>query len=103
MTLKKGKEIIGYYLEKVKVSPETNPEIQEITRVFQTHILHNRIVLWEVTRQYLFNLVELFMVFSHFKWDHKADDGILIEYQKMSLIEEITVENLDPTKEQLQG
>ena len=35
MTLKKTKEIIGYYLEKVKVSPETDPEIQEITRVFQ--------------------------------------------------------------------
>ena len=39
------------------------------------------------------------MVFSHFKWDHKADDCILIEYQKMSLIEEIIIENLDPTKE----
>ena len=26
------------------------------------------------------------MVFSNFKWDHKADDCILIEYQKMSLI-----------------
>ena len=39
------------------------------------------------------------MVFSHFKLDRKADDCILIEYQKMSLIEEITVENLDPTKE----
>ena len=36
------------------------------------------------------------MIFSHFKWDHKADDCILIEYQKMSLIEEITIENLDP-------
>ena len=35
MTLKKTKEIIGSYLEKVKVSPETDPEIQEITRVFQ--------------------------------------------------------------------
>ena len=35
MTLKKTKEIIGYYLEKVKVSPETNPKIQEITREFQ--------------------------------------------------------------------
>jgi transposase len=35
MTLKKVKEIIGSYLEKVKVSPETDPEIQEITRVFQ--------------------------------------------------------------------
>ena len=35
------------------------------------------------------------MVFSHFKWYHKADDCILIKYQKMSLIEEITVENLD--------
>ena len=35
MTLKKTKEIIGYYLEKVKVSPETDPEIQEITREFQ--------------------------------------------------------------------
>ena len=32
MTLKKTKEIIGSYLEKVKVSPETDPEIQEITR-----------------------------------------------------------------------
>ena len=31
MTLKKTKEIIGSYLEKVKVSPETDPEIQEIT------------------------------------------------------------------------
>ena len=30
MTLKKAKEIIGYYLEKVKVSPETDPKIQEI-------------------------------------------------------------------------
>jgi transposase len=35
MTLKKTKEIIGYYLEKVKVSPEKDPEIQEITREFQ--------------------------------------------------------------------
>ena len=35
MTLKKTKEIIGSYLEKVKVSPETDPEIQEITRKFQ--------------------------------------------------------------------
>ena len=35
MTLKKAKEIIGSYLEKVKVSPETDPEIQEITRIFQ--------------------------------------------------------------------
>ena len=35
MTLKKAKEIIGSYLEKVKVSPETDPEIQEITRAFQ--------------------------------------------------------------------
>ena len=35
MTLKKTKEIIGYYLEKVKLSPETDPEIQEITRNFQ--------------------------------------------------------------------
>ena len=35
------------------------------------------------------------MVFSNFKWGHKADDCILIEYQKMSLIESITVENLD--------
>ena len=35
MTLKNTKEIIGYYLEKVKVSPETDPEIQEITREFQ--------------------------------------------------------------------
>ena len=39
------------------------------------------------------------MMFSHFKWDHKADDSILIKYQKMSLIESITVENLDQTKE----
>jgi hypothetical protein len=37
MTLKKTKEIIGYYLEKVKVSPETDPEIQEITREFQNN------------------------------------------------------------------
>ena len=35
MTWKKTKEIIVYYLEKVKVSPETDPEIQEITREFQ--------------------------------------------------------------------
>jgi transposase len=35
MTLKKTKEIIGSYLEKVKVSPETDPEIQKITREFQ--------------------------------------------------------------------
>ena len=35
MTLKKTKEIIGSYLEKVKVSPETDPEIKEITREFQ--------------------------------------------------------------------
>ena len=35
MTLKKTKEIIGSCLEKVKVSPETDPEIQEITRIFQ--------------------------------------------------------------------
>ena len=35
MTLKKTKKIIGSYLEKVKVSPETDPEIQEITREFQ--------------------------------------------------------------------
>ena len=28
MTWKKTKEIIGSYLEKVKVSPETDPEIQ---------------------------------------------------------------------------
>ena len=35
MTLKKTKEIIVYYLEKVKFSPETDPEIQEITRVFK--------------------------------------------------------------------
>ena len=35
ITLKKTKEIIGSYLEKVKVSPETDPEIQEITREFQ--------------------------------------------------------------------
>ena len=35
MTLKKTKEIIGSYLEKVKVSPETDPNIQELTREFQ--------------------------------------------------------------------
>ena len=35
MTLKKAKEIIGSYLEKVKFSPETDPEIQKITREFQ--------------------------------------------------------------------
>ena len=35
MTLKKTKEIIGSDLQKVKVYPETDPEIQEITRVFQ--------------------------------------------------------------------
>ena len=35
MTWKKTKEIIGYYLEKVKLSPETDPEIQGITRNFQ--------------------------------------------------------------------
>ena len=35
MTLKKTKEIIGSYLEKVKFFPETDPKIQEITREFQ--------------------------------------------------------------------
>ena len=35
MTFKKTKEIIGYYLEKVKFFPEIDPEIQETTRVFQ--------------------------------------------------------------------
>jgi hypothetical protein len=35
MTLKNAKEIIELDLEKVKVFPETDPEIQEITRVFQ--------------------------------------------------------------------
>jgi hypothetical protein len=35
MTWKKTKEIIGSYLEKVKVSPETDPKIQEMTREFQ--------------------------------------------------------------------
>ena len=35
MTWKKTKEIIGSYLEKVKVSPETDPKIQEITREVQ--------------------------------------------------------------------
>jgi hypothetical protein len=35
MTLKKAKEIIRYYLEKVKFSSEIDPEIQERTRVFQ--------------------------------------------------------------------
>ena len=28
------------------------------------------------------------MIFSHFKLDHKADDSILIKYQKMSLIQQ---------------
>ena len=35
MTLKKAKEIIGYYLEKVKFPSEADPEIQERTRAFQ--------------------------------------------------------------------
>ena len=35
MNLKKAKEIIRYYLEKVKVCPKIDPKIQEITRVFQ--------------------------------------------------------------------
>ena len=35
MTLKKTKEIIGSYLEKVKVSPETDPKIQEMTKELQ--------------------------------------------------------------------
>ena len=35
MTLKNTKEIIGLDLEKVKLSPETDPKIQEITREFQ--------------------------------------------------------------------
>ena len=35
MTLKKVKEIIGLDLEKVKFPRKTDPEIQEITRVFQ--------------------------------------------------------------------
>ena len=35
MTLKKTKEIIGYYLEKVEVSPEIDPKIQKMTREFQ--------------------------------------------------------------------
>jgi transposase len=35
MTLKKTKETIGSYLEKVKVSQETDPKIQEMTREFQ--------------------------------------------------------------------
>jgi hypothetical protein len=35
MTLKKTKEITGYYREKVKFSLETYREIQEITREFQ--------------------------------------------------------------------
>ena len=38
------------------------------------------------------------MVFSNFKWDNKANDCILIEYQKMSLIESTTVKNLDEYK-----
>ena len=38
------------------------------------------------------------MIFSHFKWDHEADDSILIKYQKMSLIESITVKNIDEYK-----
>ena len=35
------------------------------------------------------------MEFSNFKWYHKADNCILIEDQKMSLIEEISVKNID--------
>ena len=35
MTLKKAKEIIALDVEKVKVCPKTDPEIQEITRGFQ--------------------------------------------------------------------
>ena len=35
MTLKKTREIIGSYLEKVKVSPETDPKIQEMTKKLQ--------------------------------------------------------------------
>jgi transposase len=35
MTLKKTKEIICSYLEKVKVSPETDPKIQEMTKDLQ--------------------------------------------------------------------
>ena len=34
------------------------------------------------------------MEFSNFKWYHKADNCILIEDQKMSLIEEISVKNI---------
>ena len=34
MTLKKAKEIIRSYLEKVKFSPETDPKFQDRTRVF---------------------------------------------------------------------
>lgn len=35
MTLKKAKEVIELDLEEVKISPETDPEIQEITMIIQ--------------------------------------------------------------------
>ena len=35
MTLKKAKEVIELDLDEVKISPETDPEIQEITRILQ--------------------------------------------------------------------
>ena len=38
------------------------------------------------------------MMFSHFKWGHKADNSIIIKYQKMYSIESITVKNLDEYK-----
>ena len=41
---------IDYFITNVKPSKVT-PEW-----IVNTHIPHNRIVLWEVTRQYLFNL-----------------------------------------------
>ena len=38
------------------------------------------------------------MIFSHLKWNQKANNSILIKYQKMSLIESIKVKNLDEYK-----
>ena len=35
MTLKKAKEVIELDLEEVKTPPETDPEIQEITKILQ--------------------------------------------------------------------
>jgi len=35
MTLKKAKEVIELDFEEVKIPPETDPEIQEITKILQ--------------------------------------------------------------------